>query len=232
LFLTTNRVGTIDDAFRSRLHLTLYYPDLSSKQAIKIWKKNIKRLGILNQQLEASGLPRVKIDDKKVIKWAKNNWDDLQWNGRQIRNAFQTAIALADFTARQKKSSDQISQESPEVKVSHFKIIADASEQFNQYLLDTHGMNEAELAGREKSRATKPTYSPSSKLKMFNKGEDDDEDSDETQSDNSDTDEEDSGESGSESDESDAPKKKKSSSKKETKKKSKSSKKDKEKSKE
>ncbi|KAK4177798.1 hypothetical protein QBC36DRAFT_125137 [Triangularia setosa] len=28
LFLTTNWVGTVDDAFRSRLQLTLYYPSL------------------------------------------------------------------------------------------------------------------------------------------------------------------------------------------------------------
>lgn len=31
LFLTTNRVGTLDDAFKSHIHMSLYYPVLTEK---------------------------------------------------------------------------------------------------------------------------------------------------------------------------------------------------------
>jgi len=202
LFLTTNRVGIIDDAFRSRLHLTLYYPDLSSRKALKIWEKNITRFEMTNQQRKANGRPSIEIDNKKILKWAKLNWEALQWNGRQIRNAFQTAIALADFEARQETVKGKTSDASPKVKVSHFNTIALASEQFNQYLLDTHGKNENELADREKLRAQP------SKIKRLSKVKEDEE------SEESGMEVNDSDDSGSGSEESDAPRKKKSSSQK------------------
>jgi len=44
LFLTTNRPGALDEAFKSRIHLTLYYPPLDLQQTVDIWKMNIDRL--------------------------------------------------------------------------------------------------------------------------------------------------------------------------------------------
>jgi hypothetical protein len=45
LFLSTNRVGTIEETFRSRIHLSLYYPELTKKQNRKIWQLILDRLG-------------------------------------------------------------------------------------------------------------------------------------------------------------------------------------------
>ena len=36
LFLTTNRVGISDEAFKSRIHISLYYPPLNWQQTEKI----------------------------------------------------------------------------------------------------------------------------------------------------------------------------------------------------
>lgn len=36
-FPTTNRVGTIDEAFRSRVHLSLHYAPLEKQQTIEIF---------------------------------------------------------------------------------------------------------------------------------------------------------------------------------------------------
>ncbi|PTB61575.1 hypothetical protein BBK36DRAFT_1136748, partial [Trichoderma citrinoviride] len=44
LFLTTNRVGTIDEAFKSRIHLSLYYPPLDKTQTTDIFRLNIAKL--------------------------------------------------------------------------------------------------------------------------------------------------------------------------------------------
>lgn len=44
LFLTTNRVGTLDEAFKSRIHMSLYYPPLDREQTIQIFEMNIDRI--------------------------------------------------------------------------------------------------------------------------------------------------------------------------------------------
>ncbi|OHW89478.1 AAA family ATPase [Colletotrichum incanum] len=162
LFLTTNRVGAIDDAFRSRLHLTLYYPKLLEKQSTKIWKNNIGKLKEVNEQRVKRGQQPIKYDKREIIKWASTNWESLQWNGRQIRNAFQTAIALAEFKAQSRKSGKRagVDTSSPSPKKSKapvldqdtFMLIADASNQFNDYLLQTHGQDEETTASRDQVR--------------------------------------------------------------------------------
>ena len=85
LILTSNRVGTFDEAFKSRLQLALHYEKLKLKDRRKIWENFIKRL----ETLEETG---VDFDDlyKHVNDLAKH-----ELNGRQIRNAITTARQLA-----------------------------------------------------------------------------------------------------------------------------------------
>ena len=85
LILTSNRVGTFDEAFKSRLQLALHYEKLRLKDRRKIWENFIKRL----ETLEETG---VDFDDlyKHVDDLAKH-----ELNGRQIRNAITTARQLA-----------------------------------------------------------------------------------------------------------------------------------------
>lgn len=64
LFLTTNRVGTLDSAFRSRIHVTLYYRKLNKTQALMIWKTNLSRLHKLNEDRVQNGLKAVEVDEK------------------------------------------------------------------------------------------------------------------------------------------------------------------------
>ena len=94
LFLTTNRVGAFDMAFKSRIHINLYYPPLTARQTLDIWKMN---LDALRERRKDS----LSIARPKIIQFAKDHYTsmrkkDMQWNGRQIRNAVQTAVALAE----------------------------------------------------------------------------------------------------------------------------------------
>lgn len=67
---------------------------------------------------------------------------------RQIRNAFQTAIALAEYEARLPGA------ETPTLGKEQFDIIATASELFDRYLKDTYGGDtEADLARKEQTRS-------------------------------------------------------------------------------
>ncbi|CAK7206147.1 hypothetical protein SEUCBS139899_008932 [Sporothrix eucalyptigena] len=50
LFLTTNRVGTLDEAFKSRIHMSLYYPPLNEKQTMQIFRMNIDRIKEIDQK--------------------------------------------------------------------------------------------------------------------------------------------------------------------------------------
>lgn len=50
LFLTTNRRQDFDDAFRSRIHVTISYPQLSNRSQSLIWK----RLLTVNKNLRLS----------------------------------------------------------------------------------------------------------------------------------------------------------------------------------
>ena len=85
LILTSNRVGTFDEAFKSRLQLALHYEKLKLKDRRKIWENFVKRLETLEET-------RIDFDDlyKHVNDLAKH-----ELNGRQIRNAITTARQLA-----------------------------------------------------------------------------------------------------------------------------------------
>lgn len=92
LILTTNRISAFDSAFKSRIHLAIYYPPLSVDSRRELWKTFIVR-----------GAPDAQpnwMTDACLDSWAAR---DL--NGRQIKNTVRTAHALAvsagkDFAAK------------------------------------------------------------------------------------------------------------------------------------
>ncbi len=65
MFLTTNRVGTFDEAFKSRIHVSFYYPPLTEQQTFGIYRVNIRKLRKLEQErrkaLEAENKPYTEL---------------------------------------------------------------------------------------------------------------------------------------------------------------------------
>ncbi|KAJ8133033.1 hypothetical protein O1611_g591 [Lasiodiplodia mahajangana] len=129
LFLTTNRVGTIDEAFKSRIHISLYYPPHDWKTSKQIWQVNLDRC-----------MEKVQADKEEILRYAKKQFhradENSRWNGRQIYNAFKTAIALAEF---EKSNSDSRKHQRPLLTESHFRQVAQVAKKFDEYLLETHG---------------------------------------------------------------------------------------------
>ncbi|KAL3470590.1 P-loop containing nucleoside triphosphate hydrolase protein [Aspergillus californicus] len=74
LFLTSNQVGTFDEAFKSRVHLTLHYPTLEEASRRRIWSNFITRPTVRTTVLE-------RLDELAALKL----------NGREIRNSIRTA---------------------------------------------------------------------------------------------------------------------------------------------
>ncbi|KAL8687148.1 MAG: hypothetical protein Q9224_005239, partial [Gallowayella concinna] len=147
LILTTNKVGHFDEAFKSRIHVSLYYPALDKKSTLKIWKMNLERLSKSKRALT--------VDGEEIYAYAKQHYKALvkkgktTWNGRQIKNAFQTAIALAEFDANKREVKATLTSE-------QFQVVAQASEDFDDYLYSLHGGNEADLAKRFMQRNDEP----------------------------------------------------------------------------
>lgn len=162
LFLTTNRVGAFDEAFKSRVHISLYCPPPDEERTWSIWKINLQRLVEKKQRRNES----ILFNENEIFAFAQNHYTKTvrrgaNWNGRQIRNAFQTASALAEFEAHQhNKKARATSVETgeafipidPQLKVSHFKEIAQASYDFDEYIAETKGSTEAEIAHLEGHR--------------------------------------------------------------------------------
>ncbi|KAI1378297.1 P-loop containing nucleoside triphosphate hydrolase protein [Hypoxylon crocopeplum] len=81
LFLTTNRVNTFDDGFRSRIHVPIRYTDLSFASRLQIWRTLCGRV--------PGG---VDVDDAGLENLARHDF-----NGRQIKNIINAARSLAAF---------------------------------------------------------------------------------------------------------------------------------------
>ena len=92
MFLTTNRVGTVDDAFKSRIHLAIKYPSLSAASQASIWTTFITKDG-----------------QRPKPVWLTEYLSGLaaeQLNGRYIKNIMRTAFALAKAAGRELEPSD------------------------------------------------------------------------------------------------------------------------------
>jgi hypothetical protein len=151
LFLTTNRVGDFDEAFTSRIHVSLYYPELSKNKTIEVFKIN---MNMINERFEAK--ERTIVVDG-IIPFASDHYKNhplARWNGRQIRNACQTALALAEFEA-QGNSMETILKPNALVhlKVSHFQTVQKAYLEFAQYMNSLYGTTSSTRAKENRIRA-------------------------------------------------------------------------------
>jgi len=93
LFLTTNRVETIDHAFKSRIHLSIAYPPLSADARGELWTSFILRA---NRGQTPEWLTTVflgYLTEKKV-------------NGREIRNIVRVGQSLPHNEQRDMKAAD------------------------------------------------------------------------------------------------------------------------------
>lgn len=146
LILTTNRVGQFDEAIKSRIHISLYYPPLSKKSSLEIWKMNLDRLERGDGKHRSSR--SIIFSRKDIMDFAKGHWADSEasktnWNGRQIKNAFQTAIALAEWDYLDTPSNLKLKNDNggPLLEARHFRKVAEASARFDQYLISVRNLD-------------------------------------------------------------------------------------------
>lgn len=105
LFLTSNRVGTFDEAFKSRIQLNLRYRNLNEQQRLQIWTNFIDRIETLDKhRITSLGTSKrsgsfqqdVGINSEEI----RQHLPELataNLNGREIRNVISTARQLAVY---------------------------------------------------------------------------------------------------------------------------------------
>lgn len=165
LSLTTNRVGTIDGAFESRIHASLYYHPLDRVQTPDIFRVNLRRFHEIEEaKMECHfGHTALEIDNDRILSFAYAHFNShkpaQRWNGRQIRNAFQIAYSIAQFDVANGRPDDSDDEDYPHPasaisKASstdkgipildgrHFMIVNQSIEKFDKYLVKTRGADE------------------------------------------------------------------------------------------
>ncbi|KAI1758918.1 P-loop containing nucleoside triphosphate hydrolase protein [Hypoxylon sp. FL1150] len=122
LFLTTNRVQTFDSAFTSRIHVALHYKALNDRDREKIWLNSFERL-----ERDSEGKVHVGVSTREYA-YESRDVRSLRWNGREIRNALQTAVALAETEALE-EGNDIVS-----VSDRHLRAVVKMSRGFKNFL--------------------------------------------------------------------------------------------------
>ncbi|KAI8675905.1 AAA domain-containing protein [Fusarium keratoplasticum] len=176
LFLTTNRVGVLDEALNSRVHVSIYFRHLDAEQTMALFDMNLKRSEMIAEQRATSTkeapllIKAEEIRGFALTHFAKHaggpgglgTW----WNGRQIRNAFQIATSLAYADAR-----DQKNDENRYLGRKHFDQVLQAMEEYTQYRQDLLHKTDDDLAadreeryarvgGENSGRRESPRYGP------------------------------------------------------------------------
>jgi hypothetical protein len=87
----TNRLGHMDDAILSRVHLIIEYSDLVDQTRLKVWDQMIKKLRKEREDFDV---------DPYFVSYLENDPEilELQWNGREIRNGMATATFQRTLT--------------------------------------------------------------------------------------------------------------------------------------
>lgn len=112
--LTTNRVEEFDEAFISRIHLALNYPELEPWMRKEIWINALRRFP--NEQLAIN----TDADLEEIAK--------VPLNGRIISYAVRTAKAIAD-------------EDKTKLSVNHLWDVVSVQQKFNDHLLSKRGMS-------------------------------------------------------------------------------------------
>ncbi|KAH0044111.1 P-loop containing nucleoside triphosphate hydrolase protein, partial [Aureobasidium melanogenum] len=124
LILTTNRVGTFDEAFKSRIQLAVHYPTLGRSDREQIWNLFLDSIK-----------DEVKVTKHQRIALAKH-----PLNGRQIRNTIKTA-------------SQQAFYENQCLTYGHLQTAIKVANEFEEYIRKARLQTDEERAVDSMARA-------------------------------------------------------------------------------
>lgn len=92
LILTTNRVNIIDDAIKSRIHVSLHYSELGAAARKRLWKDFLSKAGMV-----------AAVDHATLEDLGKR-----PFNGREIKNIVKVAVTFASYNNRPVEMGDVV----------------------------------------------------------------------------------------------------------------------------
>lgn len=131
MFLTSNRVGAFDQAFQSRIHITLGIPEFDEDVRKEVWKIFITDLGRTRRD---GSEPLLTIEECKALgREVLASWAREPLNGRQIRNCVRSALALAQ-------------EKRERVSAKHFSTVIELGNTFAKYMTRLQKLDLDEIA--------------------------------------------------------------------------------------
>ncbi|KAI0449572.1 hypothetical protein F5B21DRAFT_493954 [Xylaria acuta] len=132
LILTSNRVATFDEGFRSRIQLAIHYPKLEQAGRRRVWENFVNRL---NDDPIASADVDIRNLRSNLTELSKFNL-----NGREIRNAISVARPLAKSEERR-------------VDFESLKKVIKVQQRFDAYMQEVNeGLDDEKVAREEGKR--------------------------------------------------------------------------------
>lgn len=125
IVISTNRVRSFDPAFMSRIHVALRYQNLRDEDRERIWANNFDRL-----DRDSGGRIHVSVAAREYV-WNSHDVRSLKWNGREIRNAMQTALALAESEAQEE------GYHKTTISEKHIRAVVKMSRGFKDFMEDS-----------------------------------------------------------------------------------------------
>ena len=143
LFLTTNRPGQLDEAFRSRIHITLGLPDMDDNRQKKVWLIFIKMLKLGNDKAtdRTNKLALLGYIENDLVPTLQKERQPM--NGRQIRNCIRAAMAIAT------KKRETLGK-------SHIEEVVNLGNKFQTYMNNVHRMDQEAKARALGHRFSEP----------------------------------------------------------------------------
>lgn len=141
----------MDEAFKSRVHVSLRYPSLDLVSTKKLWEKTLDRIERQNDDQAV----KVVFRRESLLEFAEQHYIHCEktkstWNGRQIRNAFQTALSLGRHERLKKLKQKGIPEAEAErmgkkkylrleLTRENFQKIARMDREFEDYMINVRG---------------------------------------------------------------------------------------------
>lgn len=139
LFLTTNRPGVLDEAVKSRVHLSLRYDHLDEAQTVKLFEFNVDRMREIEDLKSAADPEYRKLHLKKgqIVQFGRDHYKKYasekgigRWNGRQIRNAFLIAASLAHYGEPEDEDDKELQKQ---LNKGHFEKVDKTTVLYDNY---------------------------------------------------------------------------------------------------
>lgn len=143
LFLTSNKVGTLDESFRARMTLSLFVDHLDDTRRGVVWKT------LLRQATEESN-NQIRFSAAATKFLQTDQIHSVDWNGHEIVSCFQTATSIAMLEAKESPSFAE--DTAVIVDVDHFKEALNRTFAFRAYINSVEGVSDSMRAKTSRMR--------------------------------------------------------------------------------